>query len=84
MAGALKDSDGQTSSRRIGALIYPIPLYLGGIGSVVTAVVLNAGMWPVIGGLGLVVAGLVLQLWLFGYINATNLAEIAKVLTEKK
>lgn len=73
---ATQNADGSESSRRIAALFYPIPIYLAGIFGTVASVFTNAGQWPVIGCMGLIVAGVVLQLFLFGLITKTDIAEI--------
>ena len=79
-----KESSGQGSSRRLAALIYPIPLYLGSIIAIILCLVQSAGMWPVIGAMALLVGGIILQLWLFNLINATNLKELVEAYKKDK
>lgn len=75
--GFMTDSEGNKSSRRLAAFIFPSILYAGGLVALIAGVILGAAQWPIIGGIAAIGAGVVLQLVLFGLINVENVAKIA-------
>ena len=77
MSNFLQDGDGNKSSKRLAAFIFPSLLDAGGLVAIILGVITNAGQWPILGGTGAIVVGCVLQLVLFGYINVESIAKIA-------
>jgi membrane protein YdbS with pleckstrin-like domain len=76
MANIFQEQDGSTSSRRVASFLFPALLYVLGAGIAVLSVVFKTEVWGIVAGCGVIALGVVLQLFLFNFINITNVQEI--------